>query len=109
MNKVIKIITDKLENDSVKISIECNSKTNKLLITTTENLKSVQGENELVRNNKHCKVINSYRDGKKQAMQIIKTEMLDLNEVLSSELGDNNTPLVKKRALTIVNPNDSAL
>lgn len=109
MNKVIKIITNKLVNDSVKISIERNSKTNRLLITTTENFKSVQSENELVRNSKHCKVINSYRDGKKQCMQIIKTEILDLKEVLSSEMGDNNAPLVKERALTTVNPNDTAL
>jgi acylphosphatase len=109
MNKLLKIIKQNMQNGSVKICLEGKPNANKLLLTTTQNLKAIQAENELVRNHKFCKVLNTYRDGKKQGMQIIKTEVLDLSEVLNSELGDNSSPLMTEREVTFVNPNDTAL
>ena len=109
MKKLMKIIKENLIDDSVIICLEGKPNTNKLLITTTQNLKVIQAENELVRTRKFCKVVNTYRDGKKHKMQIIKTEILDLNEVLSSEIGDHNSLLDKERALTVRHPHDTAL
>lgn len=108
--KYIKNLLEKgIVDGNQKVLLEPIAGKNQLRVTITRNLNGAHSENELVRNEKHCKVLNIYRDGKKSGMQLIKTELVNLDEILNTEMGDNNTPPVKGHALTVHNPNDTAL
>ena len=75
MININQILKEKVDEGCSKILLEPNLQTNKLLITTTRDLRGTSSENELVRREKHCKVVNTYRNQKKTGMQIIKTEI----------------------------------
>ena len=108
-NKIIKLIKRSLLNEHCEISFRPLSDNKYILVTTTQNKPGIVSENELVRKEKHCKVVNTYRNGKKSGMQIIKTEIIKLGEIHNTIVGDTNELLVKKRALTSGHQNDTAL
>ncbi|MBK7967098.1 MAG: hypothetical protein IPK10_18715 [Bacteroidetes bacterium] len=55
MKKLNQILSEKVGEGSIKILIEPNHRTSKLLITTTRNLDGTRPENELVRRNSTVK------------------------------------------------------
>ncbi len=108
MKNLNQLLSAKLRLKNAKILLEPNNITNKIIITTTQNLIGAKSENELVRKEKHCKVINTYRDGKKTGMQVIKTELMNLDEILSSVNGDHNEQPVTRLSLKLTPNNDTA-
>lgn len=108
MKNLTQLIRAKLVIKHVKILLEPKPENNELKVTTTLNLSGTNSENELVRKEKHCTIINTYRAGKKSGMQLIKTELLNLDEILSSVNGDHNEQPVTRHSLKLTPNNDTA-
>jgi hypothetical protein len=81
MKTIFEFIVKSLASGHDSVLIVPDQRRGKLKVTITRNVAGNISENKIVRNERFCKTINTYRCGKKSGMQIITSEEFELTSL----------------------------
>lgn len=101
MNTILIRIEEILCMNNVQVSIQKIPDSNKVEITTIENLPGGTPEHAVVRNRPNCTIKNTYRNGRKTGMQIHTSQVFQYS-------GDPADHPLKRLSSTSDSPDDTA-
>lgn len=103
MKAIFEYIAKSLTNGHASVLIVPDQRRGKLKVTVTRYVDGNISENKIVREERFCKTVNTYRCGKKAGMQIITSEEFEL----TSLQGDPADQPLKRQSATSDSPHDT--
>ena len=104
MKTIFEFIANSLTNGHASVLIVPDQRRGKLKVTVTRYVDGNISENKIVREERFCKTVNTYRCGKKAGMQIITSEEFEL----ISLQGDPADQPVKRPSVTSYSLDDTS-
>jgi hypothetical protein len=105
---LLKLINKLLLQEGVELTLKMMPEKAVVKLTTSCHTNGKVSEHELVRRERNCTVISTYRNGRRSGMKLIKSEVLPFNVTGKCRNGDSHEQPLTGHSVALLLTNDTA-